>query len=373
MSTFIERFPLPPPGPGVVRVAIKDLIDVAGTITTAGCKAVAERAAPALADAPLLAGTRAAEARGEVQIVGKVNLHELAFGATGVNAWYGTPPNPLGADLVPGGSSSGSAAAVGNGDADVAFGTDTGGSVRIPSACCGTAGLKTTYGRIDTAGVWPLAASLDTVGPMARDIAGLVLGMQLLEPGFSADVAPATRVGRVRIGDVDPVLDAAVDDALARAGFEIIDVEDPGWVAQWGPGFRIMLAEAWQADGHLLDRRDLVSPDIAALLDLGRDLPAGELAGAYEEMGAWRARLLDLLAPLDLLALPAMPVLPVRLADSADALASHMVAANLAGVPALVQPIPSAAHLPASLQLVAPHDGEALLLATGQLVEDAVR
>jgi amidase len=254
----------------------------------------------------------------------------------------------------------------------VAFGTDTGGSVRIPSACCGTAGLKTTYGRIDTAGVWPLAASLDTVGPMARDIAGLVAGMQLLEPGFTADVAPATRIGRVRVAGVDPVVDTAVDDALARAGFEVTDVEDPGWVAQWGPGFRIMVAEAWQADGHLLAHRDLVSPDIATLLDLGRGLPADDLAGAYEEMGAWRARLLDLLASFDVLALPAMPVLPVRLTESADALASHMIAANLAGVPALAQPIPSAARLPASLQLVAPHDGEALLLATGQLVEDRV-
>ena len=132
-------------------------------------------------DAVCMAGARAAGAR----IVGRTNLHELALGVTGVNPWYGTPVNPLDPTLVPGGSSSGSAVAVATGEADVAYGSDTGGSVRIPAACCGTAGLKTTWGRIPLGGVWPLSPSFDTVGPMARDVAGLVLGMQLLEPGFT--------------------------------------------------------------------------------------------------------------------------------------------------------------------------------------------
>src|SRR4029453_16425024 len=101
------------------------------------------------------------------------------------------PPRP------PGGPASGSAVAVATGDADVAIGTDTAGSVRTPSACCGTVGLKTTWGRIPTGGVWPLAPSLDTVGPMARDVAGVTLGMQLLEPGFSAQGPIAATVGRV--------------------------------------------------------------------------------------------------------------------------------------------------------------------------------
>ena len=91
---------------------------------------------------------------------------------TGVNPWYGTPVNPLDPALVPGGSSSGSAVAVATGEADVAYGSDTGGSVRIPAACCGIAGLKTTWGRIPLDGVWPLSPSFDTVGPMARDVAG---------------------------------------------------------------------------------------------------------------------------------------------------------------------------------------------------------
>ncbi len=161
-----------------------------GEPTTAGCRAVAARATPAERDAACLAGARAAGAR----IVGRTNLHELALGVTGVNPWFGTPRNPLDPALVPGGSSSGSAVAVATEEADVAYGSDTGGSVRIPSACCGTAGLKTTWGRIPLAGVWPLAPSFDTVGPMARDVAGLVTGMQLLEPGFT--------VGDVPVGDL---------------------------------------------------------------------------------------------------------------------------------------------------------------------------
>ena len=141
MTTFITRFDTNGTG---IRLAVKDLIDMEGVPTTAGCRVVADAAEPATRDAPLLAGARAAG----VRIVGKANLHELAFGASGVNHHFGTPVNPLDPALVPGGSSSGSAVAVGSGDADVAFGSDTGGSVRIPSACCGTAGLKTTHGRV---------------------------------------------------------------------------------------------------------------------------------------------------------------------------------------------------------------------------------
>ncbi len=132
-------------------------------------------------------GARAANA----SIVGKVNLYELAFGASGVNEHYGTPVNPLDPALVPGGSSSGSAVAVAADEADVAYGSDTGGSIRIPAAFCGVTGLKTTHGRISLDGVWPLAPSLDTVGPMARDVAGVAAGMALLEPGFALDPAPA--------------------------------------------------------------------------------------------------------------------------------------------------------------------------------------
>ena len=221
MTTFITRYETSGPG---VRLAVKDLIDMAGEPTTAGCRAVADRAVPADRDAACLAGAREAGAR----IVGRTNLHELALGVTGVNQWYGTPVNPLDPTRVPGGSSSGSAVAVATDEADVAYGSDTGGSIRIPAACCGTAGLKTTWGRIPLDGVWPLAPSFDTVGPMARTVAGLVTGMELLEPGFSVagqDGADLV-VGRLPI-EADPAITAALDRALRAGGVGLAGAGGP--------------------------------------------------------------------------------------------------------------------------------------------------
>src|SRR5262245_24592389 len=159
---------------GRVRVAVKDAMDLRGVPTWSGCVALRETATPAVADAACLAGIRAAGAA----IVGKTNQTELCLSPTGINKAFGTPVNPLAPDRVPGGSSSGSAVAVATGEADVGLGTDTGGSVRMPAACCGVTGLKTTWGRIPTAGVWPLSPSLDTVGPIARDLAGVIAGMR---------------------------------------------------------------------------------------------------------------------------------------------------------------------------------------------------
>src|SRR5438309_1591338 len=194
------------PGSGP-RVAVKDIVDVEGVPTTAGCRALERSATAAERDATCLAGARSAGAR----LVGKTNLHELAVLPLGTNPWYGTPVNPLDPGLIPGGSSSGSAVAVASEEADVALGSDTGGSVRVPAACCGIAGLKTTHGRVSLDGVWPLAPSLDTIGPMASAIAGLVLGMQLLEPGFQASATPASIVGRLPSSG-EPTLETAVDE-----------------------------------------------------------------------------------------------------------------------------------------------------------------
>src|SRR5438309_8114762 len=207
MSTYITRFA--DSGSGM-PVAVKDLIDMAGVITTAGCRALADHGAPAERDAPLLREIRRREAASEVWIVGKTNLHELAYGTTGANPWWGTSTNPRYPALYPGGSSSGSATAVAAGEAVVALGSDTGGSVRIPAACCGIAGLKTTWGRVPLTGVWPLAPSLDTVGPLARDVRGLVAGMTLLEPGFAVDPIAPRVVGRLRL-DANPRVHEAVD------------------------------------------------------------------------------------------------------------------------------------------------------------------
>jgi amidase len=220
VATFIHRFDLPDlHGAGqageVRRLAVKDLIDMAGVVTTNGSKVVAAEAGPAEADAACMSGTRAAEVKGDVVVVGKTNLHELAFGVTGINPWYGTPVNPLDPSRVPGGSSSGSAVALAGGEADLAFGSDTGGSVRMPAACCGIVGLKTTRGRVSLDGVRPLAPSLDTVGPMGATVGACEEAMALLEPGFDSFRAAATRViGRVRL-PAEGWVDRAIDDALA--------------------------------------------------------------------------------------------------------------------------------------------------------------
>ena len=181
----------------------------------------------------------------------------------------GQSPRP---GVGPGGSSSGSAVAVGSGEADVAFGSDTGGSVRIPSACCGTVGLKTTHGRVSLEGVWPLALSLDTIGPMAADVERVIAGMQLLEPGFEPAATPPAIVGRFRPDGVDPAVDDAIDRLLAASELEVVEIDLPGWAAAQAAGGVVLIAEAWQADRHLLDRRDRLGADVADRLELGRHI-----------------------------------------------------------------------------------------------------
>ena len=371
MATFITRMP---GSGGEIRLAVKDLIDVAGVPTTAGSRALAATAAAAERDARCLAGARAAGAR----IVGKANLNELAFGASGVNEYFGTPVNPLDPGRVPGGSSSGSAVAVAGGEADLAYGSDTGGSIRVPAAFCGIAGLKTTHGRIPLAGVWPLAPSMDTIGPMARDVAGVAAGLALLEPGFSVDVTAAARVGRIRPAgvDVDPVIDAAVDAALARCGVEVIDVDLPGW----GPAKRtcdvITDAEAAASNRPLLAdpaRRGMLSPRVRSSLAQAQALTPAQLLQARAEQECWRAAMAAALREVDLLALATVPFFPPRLEAAARsgylALTSPV---NLAGFPALALPAPTGQQLPASLQLIGGPNAEALLLATGAMIEAAV-
>ena len=302
------------PGSGAgVRLAVKDLIDIAGVPTTAGSRALAATAA-AERDALCLAGARAAGAR----IVGKANLSELAYGASGVNEYFGTPVNPLDPGRVPSGSSSGSAVAVAAGEADLAYGSDTGGSIRVPAAFCGITGLKTTHGRIPLAGVWPLAPSMDTIGPMARDVAGVAAGLALLEPGFSVDVAAAARVGRIRLAgiDVDPVIDAAVDAALARCGVQVTDVELPGWDLASRASDVIIDAEAVVSNRVLLAdpaRRDLLGPRVRASLAEAQAVTPAQLLQARAEQARWRATMAAALRESGLLALPTVPFFPPRL------------------------------------------------------------
>ena len=374
MSMFITTLDTTGTGP---RLAVKDLIDVAGVPTTAGSRAVERTAAPATADAACLAGARAAGAR----IVGKTNLHELAMLPLGTNQWFGTPVNPLDPALIPGGSSSGSAAAVATGEADVALGSDTGGSIRVPAACCGITGLKTSYGRVPLDGVWPLAPSLDTVGPMAATVDGLVTGMALLEPGFTPAASPARRIGRLRTA-ARPEIEQAVDEALKAAEFEVVTLDWDGFAAGTHIFTTIFLTEVWDTDHALAEAHpDGVGDDIHQTLSM-TDLFRPGLEDARSQLAAWRQSLLDLFGQVELLALPTLPVFPPRLADlTPDSLVNMIIEItqytglfNAAGTPCTAQPVRAAGtRMPSSLQLVGPPQGEELLLATARRVEAATR
>lgn len=373
MSDFILRLSDGPTDRRVVRLAVKDIIDMAGLVTTCGSKVLAAIREPARVDAACLAGIRAEEASGRLVIVGRTNLHELAFGVSGVNPWFGTPVNPLDPTLVPGGSSSGSAAAVGRGAVEIALGTDTGGSIRIPAACCGVVGLKTTTGRVSLAGVNPLGPSLDTVGPMAATVEATGRGMELLEPGFEwHDHAPATVIGRFR-PPAEPWIDQAVDSLLAAwaaaaPARSVVDV-DLAWFEAATDALGVILArEAWTVHSGLWSQHaEELSPDVAARLEMGSRLTDERVETAVRARAAWTADLAGVLAGVDLVALPVLAAAPPPLTDAGRVTSIRYTGPfNLSGGPALALPVRSSrSTMPASLQLAGPADSEAMLLSTG--------
>jgi amidase len=356
-----------------MRLAVKDCIDVVGLPTTVGSQLVAELAVPASADAAVVAAARRAGA----SIVGKTNLTELCWSAAGMNDWSGTPVNPLDPLRVPGGSSSGSAVAVAVGEADVALGTDTGGSVRIPAACCGVVGLKTTWGRIPLDGVYPLAPSLDTVGPLGATVAAVELGMRLIDPGFVglgggfAELA----VGRMRHdGLVDPATDAAVDRALAAAGVTVTDLPAIDPKAVDAVADVLIDAEGYRANLALLPYIDRLSEFVQRCLAAGAAFTDEEIAGAYrgqESVAAWFA---ERFAHHPFLAMATLVGAPPRL-DGGHRIPLTLLTtpANVAGLPAISLPVPGGpAGLPASLQLIGPPNSEPRLLSLAQTIEAAL-
>ncbi len=177
---------------------MKDLFDTAGVRTTYGSAVFADHV-------PDVTASWVAELEGRGWVsVGKANLHEFALSVTSQNLHYGTVPNPRFPRLTAGGSSGGSAAALLTGEADAALGTDTGGSIRIPAACCGIVGFKPTFGLLSLDRVFPCAPSFDHAGPMALDVAGCIELMALDVPEVAlADLSLARRVGSRRPGAVD--------------------------------------------------------------------------------------------------------------------------------------------------------------------------
>ena len=372
MATWITKLDGSGTGP---RVAVKDLVDVEGVPTTAGSRAVERIAKPAERDAACLAGFRAAGAR----LMGKANMHELAVLPLGTNPWFGTPQNPLDPALIPGGSSSGSAVAVATDEADVAIGSDTGGSIRIPSACCGISGLKTTFGRVPVEGTYPLAPSFDTIGSIARDIAGVTLGMQLLEPGFTPRSAPAQRIGRLRTTSL-PEIEHAIDEALRAAELDVVELELPDWQEGNGAFTTIFLTETWETDHALAEEQpDGVGDDIKQLLTRA---PVFQpmLDAARKQLDAWRKKLFALFDQVELLALPTLPIFPPRIDEIPEDptpividITRHTSLFNAAGTPCTAQPVPvKGSAIPASLQFVGPINSEELLIPTAARVEAAL-
>ena len=384
------------PGPlAGVPVAVKDLVDEAGIPNTRG-----SRFPPDVpeSDAPVVSRLRAAGA----VIIGRTGLHEFAFGFSSENEHFGPVRNPWDPTTSPGGSSGGSGAAVGAGIVPAAIGTDTGGSVRVPAALCGAVGLKVSHGRVSTTGVYPLAPSIDTVGPIAATVAdaaaiyGVIAGFDVSDP-WSRDrpVLPPrmTAPGDVRLGIPHPWVDrpmsvevaAAWDwflSAARGAGIELVDLELPELVYPGKmpesvyPEVAAIHRERYEAEPERYGRE--VGERIASTL--------GYTMHDYLRGLAWRARIRDAadagLAQCDALVTPTVAAMRKEIGvdtveiDGAPvgyrvALSCFTAIVNHAGLPALAVPLASAGAPPPSVQLIGPMWGESGLLGVGLALESA--
>lgn len=356
-----------------VRLAVKDLIDVGGAVTGGGNPDWASSHAETRADAPCVAALRAAGAR----VVGKTVTDELAFSLEGENAFFGTPVHPLDPERLPGGSSSGSAVAVAWGEADLALGTDTGGSVRVPASFCGVHALRPTHGRIALDGVLPFAPSLDTVGWFARDATLLHSAGQVL-----LGSRPKQTVRPLKLCIAGDALDlasapvrAALRDWARDAG---IREERRAFGAGGPPAWRDWLTAYATLQG--LEIRTHLGPWIHARRPTFGPAIAARFAGAlaldetlWPRWRAWRINaaqaLRERLGPDEAWLLPAAPTVALSRAAGAEernAFYEHALAlgalAGLAGLPQLVLPLCQAQGLPVGLSFIsAPGNDESLL------------
>jgi amidase len=352
MNEFIQTLSLGGTG---ASIAIKDTIDIAGYASTAASRALADTA-PAAEHAEVVARLLAAGWR----VVGKANMHELAFGMTGINDYTGTPQNPQDATRIPGGSSSGSAAAVGLKLADAALGTDTGGSIRGPAACCGVLGLKPTFGRVSRHGVALRESSLDCVGPFVRDMSMLVVVMQAIIVDFDAQAARvwqgACKVGVVQ-AEAIPEIGAALARAADVAGCTAHAVRLDGLAAAFDAGLAVINVETSRAFGHLLETGKL-GVDLDTRLRAAAKTTAAQLDAAQQIRRQFTAAVDHALDNVDVLILPTLPALPITLDEarggaSVIAMSSLIRPFNLSGHPALSLPLPIAGSpLKAGLQIV---------------------
>lgn len=365
-----------------IPVGVKDLIDLAGFPTTGGAAVWRDRIPKA--DAHVVQRLRAAGA----VILGKQNLHELAFGATSENEHFGDVRNPLDLRRNAGGSSSGSAAAVAAGFCFGSLGTDTGGSIRCPGAFCGVAGLKPSFGVVSLDGVIPLAPSLDHVGPLARTVEDLIYLLQAISDLPSAPNLPTNAHG-LRIGVPGELWDQTEDEVARVVMNQVVRLELEGATVSevdLGPSLSdwreiqqpLLLHESSRIHSQLLEHPDLGSR-VAARLQAGVKVTDRE----YEEALRARPQLLTRMdqwqRDYDVLALPTTPSPAPLLPDGEIDLAEHdrqrsrfllnTSLFNLTGQPALTIPCGHVRGLPVGLQLVGHRSQDLQLLAWGRVAE----
>jgi aspartyl-tRNA(Asn)/glutamyl-tRNA(Gln) amidotransferase subunit A len=306
--------------------------------------------------------------------VGKANLHEFAYGVTSENPHYGSVPNPLAVRRTAGGSSGGSAAALAGGFADAALGSDSAGSIRIPAACCGVVGFKPTYGLVPIDGCFPLAPSFDHVGPMARDVGGCVRMMEALVPDF---VPEAVELGDLVVGVAwlehasSPVA-ACVDEAASLfPGRREVELRLPDRT-DWGPAFRREALESHE--GLFPERAEDYGEDVRESLEEAQELTDADVRAAARVRDGHREDAAGAIDGLDLFLTPTLPVVaPLYGSGDRTTMTKFTSLFNLVGWPALAVPCGIAEDgLPASIQIAGPAGADALVLAAGAALEQAL-
>ncbi len=370
-----------------IPVSVKDLFDVAGEPTPAG-SAVLRDATPAVSDAPTVARLRAAGA----VVVGRTHMSEFAFTGLGLNPHGPTCANAHDPARVPGGSSSGAAVSVARGQAVVGLGTDTGGSVRIPSSFNGLVGFKPTQHRITRAGAFPLSESLDSIGPLANTLACCALVDRILSDEPRETQQPLAAAGLRLAVPLDFVLnemDEAVGNAFERtlsaltsagARIDSIRIEALNRLPNLFAKGTIANAEsyAFHAGRNFFGHKEQYDPNVLTRIELGGRMSAADYIGLTKARTAMIAEVAALSAPYDALVMPATPQLAPRIADvsdaakfsSANALALRNASAfNFLDRCAISLPMQRAGDMPCGLMLVGEHMGDAKLLAVAAAVE----
>jgi aspartyl-tRNA(Asn)/glutamyl-tRNA(Gln) amidotransferase subunit A len=344
-----------------IRLAVKDLLDIEGVVTTYGSPIFVDHVPNRTAES-----VRRLDAAGYAT-VGKTNLHEFAYGITSENPHFGTVPNPIAPGRVAGGSSGGSAAALAAGLADCALGTDSGGSIRIPAACCGVVGFKPTYDVVPTDGCFPLAPSFDTVGPMATTVDRCETMLGVLAPDYAAsNVPPELEVACAWIDDADALVAARV-----RTAAELLHASPIDFPFRTDT-YALFMREV--ADVHrelYADHGDLYGDDVAIKIERCLAVSEPEANAAVHARIEYREAALRALDGFDLLITPTLSHVAPAVGIGDERLRERMIRFtypfNALGWPALALPCGTAEEgLPASVQLVGRPGADALVLAAGK-------